>query len=73
MPVAGSDNKIELAGGHKLVDPLGDLISIRYRECSTGREVVLKVDDYQRPSHISTDHLNDAPRLGGVGSRSDWP
>jgi hypothetical protein len=52
MPVAGSDDKIELARGGKLVDPLGDLISMRYRECSSGREVVLEVDDDQCPSHV---------------------
>jgi hypothetical protein len=31
MPVPGRDDEIELARGRELVDPLGDLISIRYR------------------------------------------
>jgi hypothetical protein len=47
MPVPGRDDEIEIARRRELVDPLGDLISIRYRQRSAGREVVLEVDDDQ--------------------------
>jgi hypothetical protein len=43
----GRDDEIEIARRRELVDPLGDLISIRYRQRSAGREVVLEVDDDQ--------------------------
>src|SRR6266516_3993030 len=51
MPVACRDDEVEVAGGRELVDAWRDRVALAYGERATWREIVLEVDDDQRPGH----------------------
>jgi hypothetical protein len=57
MPVAGRDDQVEVARVDQLVDAGCDRVSIGNGQGAAGGEVVLEVDDQERP--------RDVPIIGG--------
>jgi hypothetical protein len=57
MPVAGGHDEVEVARVDQLVEPAGDRVAVGDGEGAASREVVLEVDDQERP--------RDVPIIGG--------
>jgi hypothetical protein len=53
MPVAGRDDEVEVAGVDQRVDARRDRVAVGDGERAARREVVLEVDDQERPRDVS--------------------
>jgi hypothetical protein len=51
VPVTRGDHEVEAARVDQLVQARGDRVAVRHRQRAAAREVVLKVDDQERPGH----------------------